>query len=215
LSRFSKLLTWTVVKTPYPRSTRMRPTNPTTTCFDCFTCFWCGLTGNGRHIGRLEIRHGAMVFLSFSRVNRKLRRWGCDIEKEKASRGSGQAGGWSGRIARQRVKCGSSLALSNVRSRPKRQQAARSRDIRNIQATADEAAKAPRPLNCPLLGHFRLPSLLSQPWDGGTMVVRWWCDGGAILVRYWYDIGTTLVRRCCWGGHHPWLPIQSSHSVGF
>ena len=63
------------------------------------------------------------------------------------------------------------LPLSNARPQPKRQQAARSRVIRNIQATAHEAAKAARPLNRPLLGHFRLPPLLSQPWDRGTMVV--------------------------------------------
>ena len=99
---------------------------------------------------------------------------------------------------------GSLLPLSNARPQPKRQQAARSRDIRNIQATADEAAKAPRPLNCPLLGHFRLPSLLSQPWDGGTTLVRYWYDGGATVGRRWY-----------WGGLPPWLPVNSSQSVGF
>jgi len=95
---------------------------------------------------------------------------GRDIETEKAYRGAGQAGGWNGRIARSpalRESACSLLPLSNAPPQPKRQQAARSRDLRNEQATAHEAAKATRPLNRPLLGHFRLPSLLSQPWDGG------------------------------------------------
>jgi len=63
------------------------------------------------------------------------------------------------------------LPLSSARPQPKRQQPARSRDIRNEPATADEAAKTNRPLNRQLLGRFHLPSLLSQPWDRGTMVV--------------------------------------------
>jgi hypothetical protein len=90
---------------------------------------------------------------------------------------------------------GSLLPLSNAPPRPKPQQAARSRDIRNTQATVHKAAKATRPLNRPLSGRFHLPSLLSQPWDGGTMVIRYWYDGGATVGRYWYDIGMILVRR--------------------
>jgi len=58
---------------------------------------------------------------------------GRDIETGKACRYTGQAGGWSGRIARQRLECSSLLPLSNARPQPKRQQAARSRDLRNIR----------------------------------------------------------------------------------